>query len=69
VRNAHDGFHSGRLSQLERVIRCHRNHPGIVLWSLGNEEREQGNERGARIVAAMKRLAKRLDGTRPVTVA
>jgi hypothetical protein len=40
-----------------------------VIWSLGNEEREQGNERGARIVGAMKRLAKRLDGTRPVTVA
>jgi beta-galactosidase len=57
------------LSQLERVIRCHRNHPSIVLWSLGNEEREQGNERGARIVGAMKRLAKRLDGTRLVTVA
>src|ERR1019366_7740964 len=43
------------LSQLERMIRCHRNHPSIVLWSLGNEEREQGNERGARIVGAMKR--------------
>jgi beta-galactosidase len=57
------------LSQLERMIRCHRNHPSIVIWSLGNEEPEQGNERGARIVAAMKRLAKRLDVTRPVTVA
>jgi beta-galactosidase len=57
------------LSQLERMIRCHRNHPSIVIWSLGNEEPEQGNERGARIVGSMKRLAKRLDGTRPVTVA
>jgi beta-galactosidase len=57
------------LSELERLIRRDRNHPSVVLWSLGNEEREQGTERGARIVATMKRLARRLDPTRPVTVA
>jgi beta-galactosidase len=57
------------LSQLERMIRTHRNHPSIVIWSMGNEEPEQGTERGARIVATMKRLANRLDGTRPVTMA
>ena len=57
------------LSQLERLIRRDRNHPSVVIWSLGNEEREQGTERGARIVATMKRLAKKLDPTRPVTVA
>jgi beta-galactosidase len=57
------------LSQLERLIRRDRNHPSIVIWSLGNEEREQGSERGARIVSTMKRLAARLDPSRPVTVA
>jgi len=57
------------LSQLERMVRCHRNHPSIVLWSIGNEEPEQGNERGARIEATMKRLVKSLDDTRPVTQA
>jgi beta-galactosidase len=57
------------LSQLERLIRRDRNHPSVVIWSLGNEEREQGSERGARIVTTMKRLVKRLDPTRPVTVA
>ena len=57
------------LSQLERMVRRDRNHPCIVLWSLGNEEPEQGNERGARIVADMKRLVYQLDGTRPVTMA
>ncbi|HEV2834834.1 MAG TPA: glycoside hydrolase family 2 TIM barrel-domain containing protein, partial [Pyrinomonadaceae bacterium] len=34
------------LSQLSRLIRRDRNHPSVVLWSLGNEEREQGTERG-----------------------
>src|SRR6185437_12914400 len=57
------------LSQLERLIRRDRNHPSVIMWSLGNEEREQGSERGARIVTTMKRLAKQLDPTRPITVA
>jgi len=57
------------LSQLERLIRRDRNHPSVLIWSLGNEEREQGTDRGARIVTTMKRLAKRFDPTRPVTVA
>ncbi|HEV2834945.1 MAG TPA: glycoside hydrolase family 2 TIM barrel-domain containing protein, partial [Pyrinomonadaceae bacterium] len=57
------------LSQLSRLIRRDRNHPSVVLWSLGNEEREQGTERGAQIVATMKRLVRQLDPTRPVTVA
>ncbi len=57
------------LSQLERMIRRDRNHPSVVIWSLGNEEWEQGSPRGARIVATMKRLARNLDPTRPVTLA
>jgi len=57
------------LSELERLIRRDRNHPSVVLWSLGNEEPEQETERGARIVTTMKRLAHKLDPTRPVTAA
>ena len=57
------------LSQLERMIRKYRNHPSIFTWSLGNEEREQGTQRGARIVGSMKRLANKLDPSRVVTVA
>jgi beta-galactosidase len=57
------------LSQLSRLVRRDRNHPSVVIWSLGNEEREQGTERGAQIVATMKRLVRELDPTRPVTVA
>jgi beta-galactosidase len=57
------------LSQLERMIRRDRNHPSVVIWSLGNEEPAQGSPRGARIVASMKRLARKLDPSRPVTMA
>jgi beta-galactosidase len=57
------------LSQLERMIRRYRNHPSIFIWSLGNEEREQGTPRGARMVTSMKRLANKLDPSRLVTMA
>ena len=56
------------LSQLERMVRKDRNHPSIILWSLANEEYfYQGTPTGARIVSSMKRFAKRLDPSRPVT--
>src|SRR5579859_6910440 len=57
------------LGQLERMIRRDRNHPSVILWSLANEEPDQGNMLGARVVASMKRLANQLDPTRPVTAA
>lgn len=57
------------LSQLERMVRRDRNRPSIILWGVGNEEIHRGTEQGARIAATMKRLAHRLDGTRPVTEA
>jgi beta-galactosidase len=57
------------LSELERLIKRDRNHPSVVIWSLGNEEPEQGNTRGTRIVAAMQRLQRRLDPSRVATVA
>lgn len=57
------------LSQLERMVRRDRNHPCVILWSLGNEEPEQGTDRGARIARTMKRLVRRLDPTRPATAA
>ena len=56
-------------SQLERMIRRDRNHPSVILWSLGNEEPHQATERGARINAEMARHVKRLDPTRPITFA
>lgn len=57
------------LSQLERLIRRDRNHPAVVIWSLGNEEGIQGGKTGIRILTPMHRLAKELDPTRPTTIA
>ena len=58
------------LEQLETLIRRDRNHPSIILWSIGNEETaQQGTERGLKIAMDMRRLVKSLDPTRPVTAA
>lgn len=59
-----------QLGQLERLIRRDRNHPCVVLWSIGNEEWGiEGNEKGERITATMQALVQKLDPTRRVTVA
>jgi beta-galactosidase len=57
------------MSQLERMVQQGRNHPSIILWSIGNEEIHRGTETGARIAETMKRRVYELDGTRPVTEA
>lgn len=58
------------LNELDWMIRRDRNHPSVVIWSLGNEEMKiQGTPVGARVARTMKRLARRLDPTRLVTIA
>ena len=57
------------MADLEAMIRRDRNHPSIILWSIGNEEPQQPSLRGARIAATMKRLCHELDPTRPVNAA
>lgn len=58
------------LGQLRDLIRRDRNHPSVMIWSIGNEELFlQGKPMGARIAEEMKRLARTLDPTRLVTLA
>lgn len=57
------------VSELERMIRRDRNHPSVILWSLGNEEPHQATERGARINAELQAHVRQLDPTRPTTFA
>lgn len=58
------------LCQLKRLILRDRNHPSVIIWSLGNEEWAfEGNITGERIAATMQAFAERLDPTRRTTVA
>ncbi|QHG86514.1 beta-galactosidase GalA [Xanthomonas sp. NCPPB 1638] len=57
------------MGELETMVRRGRNHPSVILWSLGNEEPQQVTERGARIVTRMQQRVRQLDPTRPTTFA
>ena len=64
------GTNKEHLSCLERLIKRDRNHPSVILWSLGNEEWEiEGNILGARITSTMQEFAQKLDSTRTFTTA
>jgi beta-galactosidase len=57
------------LSQFERLVRRDRNHPSVILWSMGNEEGTATTVHGLRILTTMKRVAAAQDGSRPVSIA
>lgn len=46
-----------------------RNHPCIIMWSIGNEIREQVDENGWRVARRLAGLCHALDPTRPITAA
>jgi beta-galactosidase len=57
------------LAQFENLVRRDRNHPSVFMWSMGNEEGTANTERGIGILTAMKAVAYRHDGSRPVSIA
>ena len=56
-------------ADLAAMIRRDRNHPSVVMWSIGNEVHEQSLEGGWRIAHALAGLCHALDPTRPITQA
>jgi beta-galactosidase len=50
-------------------LRRDRNHPSVVLWSIGNEIPDQGSAAGLRMEAELTRIAHEEDPTRPSTMA
>ena len=54
---------------LDSMILRDRNHPSIILWSIGNEIPQRGKERGYVIAKELSDEVHRLDPSRPVTEA
>lgn len=64
------GVNDEHIRQLRRMIERDRNHPSVILWSIGNEEwGTEWNDFGRRISESMREYCHRIDSTRPMSMA
>ncbi len=64
------GINDEHLRQLRLMIERDRNHPSIILWSVGNEEWGiEWDEKGRLLSESMREYTHRLDPSRPMCVA
>lgn len=52
---------------IENLVKNHRNHPSIIMWSIGNEIPEQGMRGGKEMAKRLQDICHRLDPSRTVT--
>jgi beta-galactosidase len=62
-------FHEWWDVDLESTLRRDRNHPGIILWMIGNELMEQGSPEGNRMLRKLVDFVHEHEPTRPVACA
>ena len=66
--NRQFGVNQEQLRQLRNMIDRDRNHPSVILWSVGNEEwAVEHGEKGVEIARRMSEAVHGLDRTRPST--
>jgi beta-galactosidase len=62
-------FDDWHEKDLRALIRRDRNHPSVILWSIGNEIGEQGSPEGHALAASLTKIVHEEDPTRPSTAA
>ena len=60
-------FDSWAERDITNMVEQYRNHPSVVMWSIGNEVPSQWGEVGMQELQMLQGLVHRLDPTRPVT--
>lgn len=64
------GVNDEHIRQLRKMIERDRNHPSIIVWSIGNEEwGTEWHDFGKRISETMREYCHRFDPTRPMSMA
>jgi len=67
-RNGYCRFFEGWWQKdLTNLLRCHRNRPSVVMWSIGNEVPDQSDREALDVCRQLQDFCHRLDPTRPVT--
>lgn len=65
----HNYFNDWWQSDLSSMILRDRNHPSVILWSIGNEIEERADSSGLAIIKKMKEDIRQLDPARAITSA
>jgi beta-galactosidase len=63
----HVAFDDWWRRDLDSMVVRDRNHPSVIMWSIGNEVVERGNDDGARLSRTLADHIRSVDPTRPVT--
>lgn len=62
-------FDACAVADITAMVKRDRNHPSVVMWSIGNEVREQNMPDGWKYARRLVGLCHSLDPTRPITQA
>ncbi len=62
-------YNEDTVNQMVSMVKRDRNHPSVILWSVGNEEPLQTTDIGRKIFNYLKGVIKNYDTSRPVSIA